>query len=150
MSAPAAPERVVVRPVRLTRVCRVAAALIVVAFAGVAVSLRSGGQADLFGVADQIAMIGLGLLGGLAVLSLTRARVEADVTGIRVRNVLGEKVLPWQVVTAVRLDDGAPWASLDLADDDTVALLAVQANDRELAVRAVLGLRALLAASRAA
>lgn len=142
-------DRVVVRPVRLVRVCRLAATLLFVVFVAVAWSLRRGGGADVFGVADQVAMVGLGGLGSLAVLSLTRARVEADVTGIRIRNVLGERALPWQVVRGVRLDEGSPWASLDLQDDDTVALLAVQANDKEHAVRAVLALRGLLAASRA-
>jgi len=141
---------VVVRPVRLVRVCRAAALLLVVVFAVVALSLRRGGGADVFGVADQVAMMTMGLLGAAGVLSLTRARVEADLTGIRVRNVVGEKVLPWQVVRGVRLDEGASWATLDLQDDDTVALLAVQSNDKERAVRAVLALRQLLDEARAA
>jgi hypothetical protein len=138
----------VVRPVRLTRVCRAAAVLLVLVFTVVAVSLRQGGGADVFGVADQVAMVVLGLLLAAVVLAFTRARVEADERGVRVRNVLGERTLPWQVVRGVRLDEGSPWASLDLHDDDTVALLAVQANDRERAVRAVIALRELLAASR--
>lgn len=142
------PGRVVVRPQRLTRVCRLAAALLLVVFTAVALSLRAGGGADVFGPADQVAMVVLGALAAVAVLSLTRARVEADATGIRIRNVVGEKALPWQVVRGVRMDEGSSWASLDLHDDDTVALLAVQANDRERAVRAVLALRDLLAASR--
>ena len=146
MTLPAPP--VVVRPVRLTKVCRFAAVLLVVVFTAVALSLRQGGGADVFGVADQVAMVVLGLLVAAPVLAFTRARVEADATGVRVRNVLGERTLPWQLVRAVRLDDGSPWASLDLQDDDTVALLAVQANDGERAVRAVLALRDLLAASR--
>lgn len=146
MTPPAPP--VVVRPVRLTKVCRFAAVLLVVVFTAVALSLRQGGGADVFGVADQVAMVVLGLLVAAPVLAFTRARVEADATGVRVRNVLGERTLPWQLVRAVRLDDGSPWASLDLQDDDTVALLAVQANDGERAVRAVLALRDLLAASR--
>jgi len=144
------PAPVLVRPVRLVRVCRFAAALLVVVFTVVALSLRAGGGDDVFGLADQVAMVLLGVLAAGAVLSLTRARVEADTTGIRFRNVLGERSLPWQVVRAVRLDEGSPWASLDLQDDDTVALLAVQANDKERAVRAVLALRDLLAASRSA
>ena len=142
------PEPVVVRPVRLARVCRVAAVLVVLVFTVVALSLRRGGDADLFGVVDQVAMVVLGLLVALVVLAFTRARVVADASAIRVRNVFGEKSLPWQVVREVRLDEGASWASLELQDDDTVALLAVQANDKERAVRAVLALRALLAESR--
>ena len=139
----------VVRPRRLTRVCVGLAVLVVALFTVVAVALGRGQDGDAaFRLADQVSMVGLGVLVALALLAFTRARVEADADGIRIRNVVGETVLPWQVVRSVRLDEGSPWASLDLHDDDTVALLAVQANDGEQAVQAVLALRALLAASR--
>jgi hypothetical protein len=144
-----AETRVVFRPVKLARVCRGAAVVLIVVFTIVAFSLRQGSGAEIFQLADQVAMVMFGVLGAGAVLLLTRARVEADATAIRVRNVIGDKVLPWQVVRGIRLDDGASWATLDLHDDDTVALLAVQSNDKERAVRAVLELRRLLAASRA-
>jgi len=134
--------RVVVRPRKLTRMCVGLAVLVVVLFTVVAVALGRGSGGDAaFRLADQV-------LVALALLAFTRARVEADADGIRIRNVLGETVLPWQVVRSVRLDEGNPWASLDLHDDDTVSLLAVQANDGELAVQAVLALRELLRASR--
>lgn len=139
----------VLRPHRLVIVARIAAVALVVVFGAVATLLRSGGEGRAtFQLADQVAMFLLGcLLAGL-VLLLTRPRVLADETGVRVRNVIGETALPWQVVVAVRLDDGAPWAVLDLADDDQVSVLAVQANDGERAVDAVLALRRLLHASR--
>lgn len=148
MTGPTARAPLEVRPGRLARVCRVAAAVVVAVFAVVGASLRSGADGAIFGLADQVAMVVLGLLIAGALLSLTRARVLADTTGVRVRNVLGERGVPWQVVREVRLDDGQPWASLELHDDDTVPLLAVQANDGEQAVRAVLALRALLRESR--
>jgi hypothetical protein len=131
-------------------VCRAAALGLVLVFGLVAVLLPSRqGEGDAaFGVGDQIAFFCIGLLLAWAALLFTRVRVDADETGVRVRNYVGEKVLPWQVVAAVRMDDGAPWASLDLHDDDTVALLAVQANDGARAVEAVLALRRLLAVSR--
>ena len=137
------------RPVKLTRVCWGVAALVMVVFVAVAVGLGSATTGDAaFRLGDQIAMVVLGGLIATAVLGFTRPRVHADLEGVRIRNLLGEKLIPWQVVRAVRLDDGSPWASLDLHDDDTVALFAVQANDGERAVDAVLGMRALLAASR--
>jgi hypothetical protein len=137
------------RPIRLTRVCWGVAALVMVVFTTVAIALRGDGAAS-FRLADQIAMVLLGGLVSTGVLSLTRARVVADADGVRVRNVLGDRHFPWQVVREVRLDDGASWASLDLQDDDTVALLGIQANDGDRAVDAVLALRALLADSRRA
>lgn len=139
------------RPVKLTRVCWGVAGLVMLVFGVVAVALGGGPAGDAqFRLPDQIAMMLLGALISCGVLSLTRARVVADAQGVRVRNVVGERLFPWQVVRAVRLDDGAPWASLDLQDDDTVALLGVQSNDGERAVDVVLGLRRLLADSRSA
>ena len=145
----AAPARVVSRPVVLTRVCWGVATLVLAVFVAVAVLLGGGPEGDAqFRLPDQIAMVLLGCLVAGAVLAFTRARVVGDAQGVRIRNVLGEKVIPWQVVREVRMDDGASWASLDLHDDDTVALLGIQSNDGDRAVDAVVGLRALLAESR--
>ena len=140
---------VVVRPRRLTTVCWGVAGLVVAVFAVVAVALGNTppGEAQ-FQTADQVAFFVLGLLLAGAVLLFTRARVVADADGVAVRNPLSRKQVPWEVVRGVRLDDGAPWAVLELHDDETVQLLAVQANDGDAAVDAVLALRALLAASR--
>jgi len=138
-----------VRPRKLALVCWGLAVFVLIAFALVAVALGSGEPGEVtFRLPDQLAMFGIGVLTAIGLLGFTRARVEADLEGIRVRNVLGEKLLPWGVVQGVRLDDGSPWASLDLHDDDTIALFAVQSNDGEQAVQAVLDLRALLRASR--
>jgi len=134
-----------VRPRRLTVVCRVVAALVLVVFAVLAVLLpegSSGGQE--FGVGDQIAFFVIGALLAVAVLAFTRARVRADETGVWVRNVLGDRYFPWGVVVSVDLPDSGPWAQLELHDDETVALLGIQSNDGDLAVEAVLALRALL------
>jgi hypothetical protein len=145
-----------VRPVRLVRVARVAAALIVAVFVVVAVALGTAGEGPVrpgqlrFGVADQLAMVGLGLLAAGAALLFTRPRVTADAEGVTVRNVLTEHRLPWQVVTSVGLADGEPWARLDLADDDQLAVMALQAGDGRHAVEGVLALRRLLEASRTA
>lgn len=139
----------VVRPRRLVVVCRLAGAVLLLVFGVVALLLprgSSGGQD--FAVGDQIAFFLIGALLSGAVLQFARVRVVADLRGVRVRSYVGEKFVPWQVVAAVRLDDGSPWASLDLQDDDTIALLAVQANDGARAVDAVIELRRLLTASR--
>ena len=141
--------KVVSRPVVLTRVCWAVAVLVLAVFSWVAVLLAGGPEGDAqFKLPDQIAMVLLGCLIAGAVLAFTRARVVADEEGVRVRNVLSDKLIPWQVVREVRMDDGASWASLELHDDDTVALLGIQSNDGDRAVEAVLGLRALLAESR--
>lgn len=149
MTSTPQPPPVVVRPRRLTRVCWALAAVVVVAFGVLTVALGNVPEGEMrFRTGDQIAFFLLGLLLAGAVLLFTRARVVADAHGIDVTNPVGHKQVPWEVVRAVRLDDGAPWAVLHLHDDETIQLLAVQSNDGDDAVDAVLGLRALLRASR--
>jgi hypothetical protein len=75
--------------------------------------------------------------------------VDADAEGIRFRNIALDHHLPWAAVRAVAFERKSSWASLVLRNGDEVALFAIQAVDAERAVRAVEGLRALLAAARA-
>jgi len=139
------------RPVKATRVAWVLAVLVVAVFTAVGTTLRGATDSGkgVFQAGDQFAMIGLGVLAALGILMFTRPRVEADARGIRIRNVIGSYDLPWDVVRSIEFRRGSPWASLDLRDDDVIAIMAVQAADRAHAVAAVRGLRALLAASRA-
>ncbi|MFD2767732.1 PH domain-containing protein [Micromonospora eburnea] len=136
---------VTVRPRRIRLVCWVSAALLLVVFSLVATSL-TGGTGNGYGTfqrGDQIAMIGLGVFGALGILLFTRPRVVADAKGVRVRNVLGSHELPWEVIRGVRFDRGAPWASLELHDDDLLPMIALQAADKERAVEGVRALRRL-------
>jgi cytochrome c biogenesis protein CcdA len=98
---------------------------------------------------DQFAIVGLGLVIAAGLVFLGRSRVDADAAGVRVRNVVVHHELPWQAVRAVRFERKSAWASLVLENGDEVSLLAVQAVDKEHAVRAVEGLRALRTAARA-
>jgi len=137
-----------VRPKRVRVVAWVTAAAILAVFSAVATALTgSTGEGNaVFRPGDQAAMIGLGVCGALAALAFARPRVWASEQGIRVRNVFATYELPWNVVRAVRFDKSHPWAQLELQDDDTVSLLAIQAVDKEHALDAVRALRGLLAA----
>jgi hypothetical protein len=139
------PVAVRVRPRRIRVVCWILSPALFVMFALLSIGLHgsTGSGAATFQRGDQLAMVGLGVLGGLLVLLFTRPRVEADARGIRVRNVIGSYDLPWAVVRAVRFDRGSAWANLELHDDELVPMLALQAVDRELAVDGVRALRAL-------
>jgi hypothetical protein len=132
------------RPRRIRVVAWVAAVVTVAAAVGLAVALRGpiGEGLAGFGTADRVALVGLGLIGAAALLSLTRPLVEADADGVRVRNVIGDHRLPWGVVRAIRFERGASWATLELQDDDVLGVLAVQAVDKQHAVEAVRALRA--------
>lgn len=100
--------------------------------------------------ADQFAMAGIGLVLAGGILFLGRSKVEADAEGITVQNVIGRYELPWAVVDAVRFERGSPWASVRLVTGEEISVVALQAADREQAVRAIDGLRALLTAARPA
>ena len=131
-----------VRPLRLTRVCWVATVLVLLVFSVLALVLPEGGQQ--VGVGDQVSFFLVGVLLAVGLVAFTRFRVRADETGIWVRNVMGERYFPWQVCVAVHLAEGASWAQLELHDDETVALLALQTNDGASTIDQVLALRKLL------
>ncbi|GGM02931.1 MULTISPECIES: PH domain-containing protein [Micromonospora] len=136
---------VTLRPRRIRVVCWGSAIALVLVFSLIATSLQ-GPTGDGYGTfqrGDQFAMVGLGVLGALAILLFTRPRVQADAWGVRVRNLIGSYELPWEVVRGVRFDRGAPWASLELHDDDLLPMVALQAADKDLAVEGVRALRRL-------
>ncbi|HEX6075628.1 MAG TPA: PH domain-containing protein [Micromonosporaceae bacterium] len=138
------PQVVRARPRKAAVVCWIAAVTVVLVFSAVATALRGETEGGgVFGFADQVAMVGLGLLGAAGILAFTRPRVEADQHGIRVRNVIGSYSLPWGLVRGVRFGRGSPWASLELVNDDLLPVMAIQAADREYAVAAVRQVRAL-------
>lgn len=135
------------RPKRVRVVCAVAAVAIFALFAVIGTALTTVGE-GVFRTGDQYAMIGLGVVFAAGIMLIARPRVEADLSGIRVRNIIGGYELPWDVIRKVRFDRGRPWLSLELENDDEVSVLAVQAVDKEYALRAVQQLRSLHAQTR--
>ena len=130
--------------------CAALGVVVVAVMAFVAASLKETTNTVVtYRTSDQVAMVGLGLVLAAGIHFLGRSRVDADADGVRVRNIVVHHQFPWQAVRAVRFDRRSPWASLLLENGDEVSLLAVQAVDKEYAVRAVEGLRALRAAARA-
>jgi hypothetical protein len=148
--APQTQQTVSARPRKATRIARVLAVIVVILFTAVSTALHgvTDSGKGIFHTSDQVAMIGLGVLAALGILMFTRPRVTADGRGIHVRNVVGGYDLPWEVVRSIQFSRGAPWASLELEDDDVVSVMAVQAADKGYAVGKVRALRALLAAHR--
>jgi hypothetical protein len=133
----------------LRLICAATASVVVVVLVVVGVLLKSSSTGVVsFHTSDQVAMIVLGLVLGAGILALGRPRVDADAAGVRVRNILGSHALPWELVRSVRFDRSSAWATLLLANGDELAVLAVQASDKERALAAVEGLRALLAFHR--
>jgi hypothetical protein len=123
-------------------VCSVAAVAVFGLFAFIGTALTTVGE-GVFKPGDQYAMVGLGAMFAVGIMLIARPRVEADEAGVRVRNIISGYELPWSAVRKVSFDRGRPWLSLELENDDTVSVLAVQAVDKEHALRAVQTLRAL-------
>jgi hypothetical protein len=151
VSAPgSAGDAVVVRPRRVLIAAWVGAVAVVALFTVIAAILRNSHTGVNFRFADQVSMVVLGLLiaGGLLLLALPRVR--ADAVGIEVRNILVTRRYAWSDVRRVAFPDGASWARIDLADDEYMPVLAIQAVDKARAVDAITRVRALHAAARAA
>jgi hypothetical protein len=129
------------RPRKARRVAVAAAVLLVVVFAVVAVLLRRTSTGVYFRPSDQVAMMLLGVLLGGAALLFARPRVRAGADGVEVRNVLGTRTLPWELVLRVSFPEGAPWARLELPDDEYIAVMAIQSADGRHAVQAIRALR---------
>ncbi len=89
-------------------------------------------------------LVALGLLAASVGHALARSRVVADEDGLLVVNGYRRHVYAWAQVVAVRLPQGAPWATLDLADGTTVSVLAIQGSDGDRARTAVRALRTLI------
>ncbi|NMM87236.1 hypothetical protein B2J88_23230 [Rhodococcus sp. SRB_17] len=117
------------------------AVLLVIVHVGLALSLHHGETGVYFRAADQIAMatIGCALAGG--VLLLTRPRVRVGKRGVAVRNILGEKIIDWDLFEGLSFPDGAAWARVELPDDEYMPVMAIQSNDGERAVDAVVKFR---------
>jgi hypothetical protein len=95
----------------------------------------------------QRATVALMFLAGAVIAhALGRCRVDADEHGLRVVNGYRTHVLEWAQVVAVRLAPGNPWATLDLADGTSVAVMGIQGSDGQRARRQVRQLRALIEA----
>jgi hypothetical protein len=136
-------EAVVVRPRKVRRVAIPIAILLIAVFALVGTLLRNTPTGVVFNLSDQIAMGVLGLLLASGVMLLTRPRLRADADGLEVRNIIGTQRIPWQLVQGVTFPDGAPWARVELPEDEYVPIMAVQATDGDHAVTARRSLREL-------
>jgi Bacterial PH domain len=117
----------------------IAAAHIVV---GLLLKIKSSGV--IFQTSDQVAIAGLGLVIAGLVLLFARPRLRVGAAGLSVRNLFGERLVPWSDVVGVSFPAGARWARVDLPDDEYIPLMAIQAVDKDRAVDAMDTVRKLL------
>jgi hypothetical protein len=89
-------------------------------------------------------VIAFGLLGFGCLYALARSRVQATKERLVVVNGYRRHEYEWAEIVAVRLDPGAPWVTLDLADGTTAPAMGIQASDGQRARAAVRQLRQIL------
>ncbi|MFC9356301.1 PH domain-containing protein [Rhodococcus sp. NPDC057014] len=143
MTTPESEWTLVAKPRKSRRYAIGVAVLLVVVHVTFAILLRGDSTGVYFRLADQLAFAGIGCLFAAAVLLLTRPRVRIGPRGIAVRNVLGERIVDWDLYEGLSFPDGSAWARIELPDDEYLAVMAIQSNDREYAVDAVDRFRAL-------
>ena len=137
---------VVIRPRRTASLAYAVAFVIAAAGITVGVLSKVAGTGAYYRPADQVALAGLALVIAAAVLLLARPRLRVGPAGIAVRNLLGERLIPWNEVVDVSFPKR--WARVDIADYEYVPVLAIQSFDRERAVAAMETVRTLMARYR--
>jgi hypothetical protein len=131
-------------PKRMTVLARSVAAGIMAAGLVVAVVSEENSTGAFLRTADHIAMAGLAAALAGGVLMLTRPRLRAGPAGLAVRNLLGDRVIPWSQVVDFSFPQGKRWARVDLEHNEYLPVLAVQSSDGERSVAAMDTVRDLL------
>ena len=99
---------------------------------------------ERFTFLQRATLVLFGLCFALVGWALGRSRVTARSEGLVVVNGLRRRELAWEQVLAVHFTSGAPWATLDLSDGTTLAVMALQSSDGRRASQGVRELRALV------
>jgi hypothetical protein len=99
---------------------------------------------ESFTTFQRLTVIVFGLLVWAIEYALTRCRVEATETGLRVVNGYRTYRFSWPEVVAVTLRPGNPWAVLDLSDGTSRGAMGIQGSDGARAQAQVRQLRALV------
>lgn len=97
-------------------------------------------------VADVSAIGAVGLFGVWFCWRQASVVAVPDEQGIFVRNLIYSRRLEWAQIVLVRFGEGRPWAQLDLADGDSLAVMGIQRSDGEFATREAARLAALVQA----
>lgn len=137
-----------IRPYRTPIFAYGAALIIFAAHVVVGALLKVGSTGVVFRTEDQVAIALLGAVIACAVLMFARPRLRIRPSGMAVRNILGYKLIPWSDVVGLSFPVGARWARIDLPDDEYVAVMAIQAIDRDRAVESMDRARELVARYR--
>lgn len=81
------------------------------------------------GLGDRAGFAAVGLAVAWFLLREAGVRADPDAAGLTVRNLLRTRRLDWAEIVSVRFGPDRPWVQLDLANGETLAVMAVQRAD---------------------
>jgi len=140
---PTSEPLLVVRPRRIAIYAAISATSVVAAMVVVGILLHGTNDGVSFETSDQVGLIGLGVLIGIAILMMARPTLKVFREGLLVRNILGENFYEWPLIYAISFPQGAQWALLRMPDEETHPVMAIQLLDRSRAVESLSAVRAL-------
>lgn len=112
------------RPVRARRVAWAVAFVSVAVLATVGLALP--GDVPWW---DRAGFIATGLVIAWFMARQAGVRAEPSPSGLVVRNLFLGRTLEWAEIVSVRFGPDRPWVQLDLADGDTLSVMAIQRSD---------------------
>jgi hypothetical protein len=101
-------------------------------------------QAD-FTAFDRLTLLGFFVAMLVVLFAVGRSSATADEDGLTVVNGYRTHRYRWAEIVKVSLSAHRPWALIDLADGETMSVLAIQGSDGDRAVRSVRELAKVLA-----
>ena len=82
-----------------------------------------------WGPGDRLMMFGFGAAMAAYLWRYAAITAVARPEGLYVRNLFLARTVPWDEILGVRFPEGDAWAHLDLAEGDTLAVMAIQRAD---------------------
>ena len=126
-----------IRPRKIAIYAGISASTVIIVMIVVGILLHDTNDGVSFQASDQIGLVGLGLLIGVAILMMARPSLRVFREGLLVRNILGENFYEWALIYEISFPQGAQWALLRMPDDETHPVMAIQLLDRGRAVEAL-------------
>ncbi len=133
----------VFRPRRGAWVARVSAVACALVFTGLALTTPSTGRMA-WSLTDRVMTVVLGVAFAALLWRFAALRAIPTPTGLRVVNLIRRHDVEWASVLNVGYSGGTPWAVLEMADTEQIAVMAIQRSDGAFAQREASRLAALV------
>lgn len=137
------PWQLVVTSPRLKLISWISMILVLAIHVFMAIVVVVGDTGAAVTTVDQWAFIGIGLIFVWLCWGIRRPRVRVNEDGVEVRNFIGARFYPWQLIYGLSFPKRSLAAHLELPDFEFVPMWALFAHDGEHVVNAVSSFREL-------